>query len=90
MSTYIIEAIHAPLFSNSSPSCSELKQQPSLSCCYNVTFSHALLGSCAVSLLHVGADDVGVLEHAVVDGGEGVIVGNFAGGRVSAQRSSEE
>ena len=48
------------------------------------------MGSCAVSLLHVGTDDVGVLEHAVVDGGEGVIVGNFAGGRVSAQRSSEE
>ena len=46
--------------------------------------SHALLGSCAVGLLHVGADNVGVLEHAVVDGGERVIVGHFAGGRVSA------
>ena len=56
----------------------------------SLSFSHALLGGCAVCLLHVRADNVGVLEHAVVDGGERVIFGHFAGGRVGAQRSSEE
>ena len=51
--------------------------------------SHALLGGGSASLL-VLTDDVGVLQHAVVDRSKWVVIGDFAGSRVSAKWSSEE